>query len=129
MTDPLTPLQEPAGPALAAYALRLLDAAAAARDRMAAGSDAEALHDFRVAVRRLRSLLRAHKATLEVPRRARRRLRELADATGRVRDLEVQLAWLSEVRPTLGIREKRGLTWLTSRLQKEERSARHRPRR
>jgi CHAD domain-containing protein/CYTH domain-containing protein len=125
MADSLTPLHEPAGPALAAYALRLLDAAAAARDRITAGKDGEALHDFRVAVRRLRSLLRAHKATLAVPRRARRRLRDLADATGGVRDLEVQLAWLREARPTLGIREKRGLTWLASRLQKEERSARH----
>jgi len=124
VADSLTPLQEPAGPALASYALRLLDAAAAARDRMAAGDDAEALHDFRVAVRRLRSLLRAHKATLDVSRRARRRLRDLADVTSRVRDLEVQLSWLRDVRPTLGIREKRGLTWLASRLQKEERSAR-----
>jgi CHAD domain-containing protein/CYTH domain-containing protein len=119
-------LREPAGPALAAYALRLLDAAAAARDRMAAGHDGEALHDLRVAVRRLRSLLRAHRAVLDVPRRARRRLRDIAQATGDVRDLEVQLVWLREARPTLGIREKRGLTWLAARLQKEERSARHR---
>ena len=119
-------LREPAGPALAAYALRLLDAAAAARDRITAGKDGEALHDFRVAVRRLRSLLRAHQATLNLPRKARRRLRELAETTSELRDLEVQLAWLREARATLGTRERRGLTWLTTRLARKEGTARRR---
>ena len=119
-------LRGPAGPALAAYALRLLDAAAAARDRMAAGDDAEALHDFRVAVRRLRSLIRLHRAVLDLPRKARRRLGDMAEATGEVRDLEVQLAWLREARATLGNREKRGQSWLTARLARKERSSRHR---
>lgn len=126
MTDLPSLLAQPAGPALASYALGLLDAAAAARDRLVVEGDSEALHDFRVAVRRLRSLLRAHRTRLDVSRRARRRLRELARATGGVRDLEVQLAWLKEVRPTLGTRERRGQAWLAARLTREERSARRR---
>jgi len=126
MTDLPGGLREPAGPALSAYGLGLLDAAAAARDRLAAGDDVEALHDVRVAVRRLRSLLRAHRAMLDLPRRARRRLREIARATSELRDLEVQLAWLREARPTLGTRERRGQSWLTTRLARREATARRR---
>ena len=126
MTELPAPLREPALPALSAYALALLDAAAAARDRLAAGEDVEALHDVRVAVRRLRSLLRAHRATLDVPQRARRRLREIARETGQLRDLEVQLAWLKAARPTLGTRERRGQSWLTTRLARRESAARRR---
>ncbi len=125
-SHPPTPLHDPAGPALAGYALRLLDTAAAARDRLAAGRDAEAVHDVRVAIRRLRSLFRAHRAMLDVPVEARRQLRIIADAAGEMRDLEVQLAWLREVRATLGTTEKLGQSWLTARLARKEARARHR---
>jgi CHAD domain-containing protein/CYTH domain-containing protein len=125
-SPPPTPLDSPAGPALAGYALRLLDSAAAARDRLAAGGDAEALHDVRVAVRRLRSLLRAHRIMLAVPAESRRQLGALAEATGEMRDLEVQLAWLREARATLGSAEKVGQSWLTARLARREGRARRR---
>jgi len=68
------------------------DAAAAARlgDR----ADAEALHDFRVAIRRLRVTVGAYTALHDgVSRKTRRRLRKLARATNAARDAEVQLAW------------------------------------
>lgn len=48
-------LDRPAAEAARLLALRMLDAAAAARLRMDNPADPEALHDFRVAIRRLRS--------------------------------------------------------------------------
>jgi CHAD domain-containing protein/CYTH domain-containing protein len=79
-------------------ALRYLDQAGAARDRLDDPADSEALHDFRVALRRLRSWLRAFRPEIEgqIRRGTQRRLRRLAAATGESRDLEVQLAWVRE---------------------------------
>jgi CHAD domain-containing protein/CYTH domain-containing protein len=77
-------------------ALAFLDDAEAAHQRLERGADDEALHDFRVAVRRLRSTVRAYREALEGSAGAgdRRRLSDLADATGAARDLEVHVAWL-----------------------------------
>jgi CHAD domain-containing protein/CYTH domain-containing protein len=77
-------------------ALAFLDDAEAAHQRLDQGGDDEALHDFRVAVRRLRSAVRAYRDPLEgsIGGGDRRRLSALADATGAARDLEVQVAWL-----------------------------------
>ena len=63
-------------------------------DRYAA--DPEAVHDLRVALRRLRSWLRAFHPYLDdtVKRGTERRLRRLAQIAGRARDLEVQSHWL-----------------------------------
>ena len=84
-------------------ALAYLDDAAAAHARMEAGGDPEALHDFRVAVRRLRSTVRAYADALggSIGTRVRRRLAEIADATGAARDLEVHVAWADERAATL----------------------------
>lgn len=83
--------------------LALVRQAERAGGALGRASDAEALHRFRVALRRLRSVLRAHRAILgdPVPRRRRRSLRRIADATAATRDAEVQRAWLA--------REARGL--------------------
>jgi CHAD domain-containing protein/CYTH domain-containing protein len=77
-------------------ALAFLDDAEAAHQRLERGADDEALHDFRVAVRRLRSTVRAYREVLAGSTGGgdRRRLSELADTTGAARDLEVQVAWL-----------------------------------
>jgi CHAD domain-containing protein len=58
--------------------------------------DPDAVHDFRVAVRRLRSWLQLWHDELDVvvPRKQRRRIRDLAHATGPARDLQVHLEWL-----------------------------------
>ncbi|HEX7981389.1 MAG TPA: CHAD domain-containing protein [Gemmatimonadaceae bacterium] len=58
--------------------------------------DPDAVHDFRVAVRRLRSWLQLWRDELDavVSRRQRRRIRDLAHATGPARDLQVHLEWL-----------------------------------
>jgi len=57
----------------------------------------EEVHDFRVAVRRLRSWLRACEPLLadDVPRALRNGLRKLARRAGRARDAQVQWQWLS----------------------------------
>ena len=52
-------LDRPAAEAARLLALRLLDDAASARLRLSHPEDPEALHAFRVAIRRLRSSLRA----------------------------------------------------------------------
>ncbi len=58
--------------------------------------DPDAVHDFRVAVRRLRSWLQLWEEELgdAATRRHRRRIRDLAHATGPARDLQVHLEWL-----------------------------------
>ena len=74
---------------------RLADAGEAAA-RLADPADGEALHDLRVALRRLRSTLRALGPLLPcpVPEKQARRLRKAARLTGPARDAEVFLAWL-----------------------------------
>jgi CHAD domain-containing protein/CYTH domain-containing protein len=82
------------------------------------GSD-DALHDFRVALRRLRSWLRAFEPWVHdaVSRKLRRRLSAIADATGASRDATVHLEWLREERPALSPRQRVGQTWLSERLK------------
>ena len=62
-------------------------------------NDDEAVHDFRVALRRLRSWLRACAPALDDTVRGKtlERLRELSRLAGAARDLEVQRKWLLEV--------------------------------
>jgi CHAD domain-containing protein/CYTH domain-containing protein len=79
-------------------ALRRLDDALEARERLVHARDDEALHDFRVAMRRLRSGLRAYRPWFAdtVGRSDRRKLKRLARSTGDARDIEVQLAWIDK---------------------------------
>ena len=93
----LTPalLRMPAPHTVRVVASGLLDALLAAHERFAEG-DAEGLHDLRVALRRLRSWMRAFRPELSdtVRGRTRRRLRAIASATNEARDAEVLLAFL-----------------------------------
>lgn len=107
-------------------ALGFLDAAHAACKRLHDADDAEALHDFRVALRRLRSALRAYRPWLgrdAVPPRLRKRLRKLARATNEARDAEVMLAWLEQPGRRASRNERRGLDWLRTRLQQRRDAA------
>jgi CHAD domain-containing protein len=106
-------------------ALSYLDAAAAALPRLSDLEDDEALHDLRVALRRLRSCLKACTAQLgdSVPEKLARRLRRLARATGPGRDAEVQVAWLREQGPEVVRRNRQhrqGLTWMLARLERRK---------
>ncbi|HEX6052893.1 MAG TPA: CHAD domain-containing protein [Gemmatimonadaceae bacterium] len=106
-------------------ALAHLADAASARDRLAVGQDTEALHDFRVALRRFRSWERAFREYTrdELSKKQRRKLRDLARDTGASRDLEVHLAWLAEQRGSLTRRQRPGLTWLLATLDREKADA------
>ncbi|HEX2209539.1 MAG TPA: CHAD domain-containing protein [Longimicrobium sp.] len=100
-------------------ALRFLDEAQAARVRLDDPGDAEALHDFRVGLRRLRSTVRAYAGRLEgaIGGKDRGRLKALARATGDSRDGEVMIAWMEARRESLSDAERAGLDWLLQRLR------------
>jgi CHAD domain-containing protein len=101
-------------------ALGLLGEASSAAEGLAAGAGDEPLHDFRVALRRLRSVLRTFRPWLEggVRPRDRRRLRRIARSTNEARDAEVQLAWLAAKRDTLAsARQRAGYDLAVSRFE------------
>lgn len=104
-------------------ALGYLDQAAEARPRLEDPEDTEALHDFRVALRRLRSCLRAYEGPLtgSVPRKLARRLKRLARATGAGRDAEVQIEWLRDKAKLLGAYHRTGYAWLLELLEERKR--------
>lgn len=106
-------------------ALDLLAAVDAARHRLADGRDVEALHDFRVALRRLRSWLRAFDDALgsDLGPQLKRRLSALADATGESRDYQVHVQWLESLRDQLDAREHAGADRLLRELHKRKTSA------
>lgn len=97
MTEHAALLGLPAEMAVRWIALGMLEEAAAAHARLPDPADTEALHDFRVALRRLRSTLRAYRGLPgDVVRgKDRRALRDLARATGDARDAQVQNEWLT----------------------------------
>ncbi|MDQ6828412.1 MAG: CHAD domain-containing protein [Gemmatimonadota bacterium] len=121
---PADALDRPAPEMARWLALSLLDDAIVARKRLDDPDDAEALHDFRVAIRRLRSSLRAYREQLEgsVSTKTRRMLGKLASATGASRDDEVHLAWLDEQAAHGTARQRHGFNWLRDHLKarKEE---------
>jgi CHAD domain-containing protein len=100
-------------------ALTYLEQIDQARGRLGDSLDREALHDFRVGLRRLRSAIRSYRAELNdsITGKMRRRLRDLARATNDGRDVEVQLAWLEQQAGRLGPDDVRGCFWLIGRLE------------
>jgi CHAD domain-containing protein len=111
-------------------ALRLLDDAATAASKLdqrgATEDEANALHDFRVAVRRLRSWIDAFDDELGdvIPGKVRRRLAKLARATNSGRDREVQIEWLD--RAGTGARGSRraAVAWLRDHFGRSDAQAR-----
>jgi CHAD domain-containing protein len=104
-------------------ALKSLAAARAAERRLDDRFDREALHEFRVSVRRLRSLLRAYRPQLETAVRAkdRKKLRAIQSATGRGREAEVALEWLTKQHADLAPEHLAGLNWLSALLLERRR--------
>lgn len=111
-------LDRPVEEAVRRVALAELERAEKARAALVAGDDPEALHDFRVAVRRLRSLLRAFRDEAGEPlgKGLRRKLAEIAADTNPGRDAEVAVAWVEELGADPKPAEKRGLEWFRARL-------------
>ncbi|MDF1700622.1 MAG: CHAD domain-containing protein [Planctomycetota bacterium] len=100
-------------------ALRFLDEARACRVRLADPADDTALHDFRVAVRRMRSTLSTWRDILAATmrRKDRRRLRDVQHATGSGRDAEVALEWLEPQVDDIPADARPGFDWLVARRQ------------
>jgi CHAD domain-containing protein len=117
----LTPalLAMPAPRAVRVIARGLLGDVLAAQARFEK-DEADALHDLRVALRRLRSWLRAFRPELSdtVKGRTRRRLRALASATGEARDAEVMLAFIERQR-RLPSRTRAGIRVVVGQLEHE----------
>lgn len=109
----------PAPQAVRIVAVALLDAVRQGHERVLA-KDGEGLHDLRVALRKLRSWLRAFRPELDdsVTKKTRRRLRELARDTNAARDAEVALAWI-ERQAALPPRTSAGRRVMTSALERE----------
>lgn len=95
-------------------------AAAALRER----GDAESLHQFRVALRRLRSWLRAFKSELResVTSADRGELRDVSAATNLGRDVDVQLQWLGHVAEESTGKRRRGAEALAASLARRQRA-------
>ncbi len=111
--------QLPLPQALALLANGYLDEALAAVRRLDNVADEEALHDTRVALRRLHSLMRAYREefTVQVPGKLMREVRRLARASNPARDAEVQQAWLLRQGHGLTPAQTEGYRWLLARLQ------------
>jgi CHAD domain-containing protein/CYTH domain-containing protein len=95
------------------------------RVRLDDPSDAEALHDFRVALRRLRSWIRLLEQDLEgsVPRGVVRRLREYARASNDGRDAEVFAGWLEKSQGELPRGTLTAVRWLRREQEARRRQA------
>ena len=100
-------------------ALSHLEQIAQAEERLSDPGDAEALHDFRVGLRRLRSSVQAYRMQLKgsVSGKMRDQLRELTGATNVGRDTEVQLTWLHKQAERLSPEDTQGFFWLTGRME------------
>jgi CHAD domain-containing protein len=105
-------LDSAASQAATRIARDFLDDVREARRRLKKHADADALHDFRVALRRLRSTLRAYRPWLGsqlTARKLRKGLRRLARASGSARDAEVGLVWFRRERNQASASERLAL--------------------
>jgi CHAD domain-containing protein len=111
--------KDPSRKAVRALVRGYLDVAVAAAERLSAAGDPEALHDVRVAIRRLRVVLRSHKSDLKpgVPKGMRKALSALASRTTEARDAEVFVDWLKKRVGRLPRARRAGARWL---IQKSE---------
>lgn len=95
-------LAEPAALGARRVALGMVEELEKANARRGEADDSEALHDMRVALRRLRSWLRAMEDVLfDVGKKTSARLESIADASNASRDSEVLLDWLGKQIPGL----------------------------
>ncbi len=116
-------LDSPAPAGVRFIALGYLDEWRETLPRLHAGNDDEALHDYRVALRKLRSWLKTFD---EGGGKAQKQLSSLNEATGEARDLEVFEEWLgSDTTPAAEHAREQlkgngavDLVWLDARTQK-----------
>jgi CHAD domain-containing protein len=117
-------LDRPAPEGARWFALARLRGLILERKRLDDPDDTEALHDFRVALRRLRSVVRAYGSVFDdsVSPKIRRRLSRMADAAGVSRDAEVRLQWIKERRDTIEGADRISIAWVEQHLRRERRA-------
>ncbi len=117
--NPAEMLILPVARAARIVALSQLDAAVAAYQRVNKPDDLEALHDFRVALRRLRSCMQAYQTSLSdtISGKSQKQLRRLARTTNEARDTEVWIEWLRSQEQYLPPRQRIGWLGLLERLE------------
>ena len=122
-TRPAALLRSPATVAAIRIVRDRLHAATRAAERLADAGEADALHDFRVALRRLRSALRAYRPWLgrAASRKVRSALRDLGRATNAGRDGEVQADWLASEDREFSEQARAGATKLAQLLRNHRR--------
>jgi CHAD domain-containing protein/CYTH domain-containing protein len=125
MNDRDSLLDRPPEVAIRLLALSSLDEASAAAGLLESDAGGGALHDFRVALRRLRTLLKAYRGLFlaSVSKKQARALRDLARSTGAARDAEVQLDWLATLRDDLRPGARRAWSWIVTRLESRRQAA------
>lgn len=118
-------LRRPAADGIRLVALELLTDARKAADDLTNAPSAKSLHAFRVALRRLRSWLRAFKRELKTSVRVkdRRALRDIARATNLGRDVDMQLELLRLASKRLGRKRRTGVDWLVQYVKTRQRKA------
>src|SRR5262245_14698268 len=118
-------LERPPEAAIRILALPFLDGAAAAAGLLESDAGGEALHDFRVALRRLRTLLKAYRDLVRdsVSKKQARALRDLARSTGAARDAEVQLEWLAAQGEAIKPGARKALDWLVEKVEARRQAA------
>ena len=118
-------LERPVVETVAALVDRCLSQAGRAVRQVGRPGKPEALHDFRVALRRCRGVLRAYRPWLgkAAGKRVRAELRRLMRQTNRGRDAEVQIVWLEGTRQALRRSERAGLNHLLERLRRRRHAA------
>ena len=114
-----TEVLRPAAEGARLVALRQLDDARSALARVGDPDDDEAIHDVRVALRRLRSTLASYRPLLDDASAARAlgRAGRLAGQMGGARDTEVWLAWLGPKREGARPRRRAALDALVEELE------------
>lgn len=118
-------LESPAGSGALQLATKALRDARAEAPRLDDAADWEAVHDFRVAIRRLRTILRTYSSSLGIDDAIQRRLRELAAKTNDIRDAEAHVEWLERAQVEIELSEEQRES--LPRLLVEVRSAATRP--
>lgn len=119
-------LDSPVREVAARLAGNYLDAAARGLARIDDPADPKGLHAFRVAIRRLRSLLREYRPWMGrvAGGKVRRRLRDLTRVTNEQRDADVQIGWLQTQRGQITRIEQPGYRFMLHRLREHKRRAR-----
>jgi CHAD domain-containing protein len=104
----------------AAHALRLLKDARNAASQLKNQEDPEALHRFRVRVRRVRAFMRVYRSLFgkRLVDKPCRKLGLLIDSTNTCRDLQVQRLWLDRAcaRRRLNPRARESARWMAAQL-------------